>query len=35
MPADIIGYLYAGAVAAGGAMGYAKAGKKVLPLHII
>ncbi|KAL1501526.1 hypothetical protein ABEB36_006831 [Hypothenemus hampei] len=26
MPVDIIGYLYAGAVAAGGVLGYAKAG---------
>lgn len=33
MPADIIGYLYAGAVAAGGTMGYAKAGKKIVYLN--
>lgn len=27
MPADLIGYLYAATVAAGGIMGYVKAGK--------
>lgn len=33
MPADIVGYLYAATVAAGGIMGYVKAGLfKVQPL---